>query len=75
MSNKGVIDMENKTCPSYEGGDCDTYPTPYSVKCADVINGCKWKNTNFNEISYEDYIKSEVKNDKRKTGKRTEYRK
>ena len=32
---------ENKLCPSYDCGFCETSPFPYSVKCKDLTN-CAW---------------------------------
>jgi len=37
---------ENKNCPSYDSGFCETYPTPYQMKCKDITS-CIWKNTSF----------------------------
>lgn len=30
------MSKENKKCPSYDGGYCNTAPFPYSVKCCDL---------------------------------------
>lgn len=39
---------ENTTCPSYDCEFCETYPTPYQMKCKDIPN-CIWKDKDFNE--------------------------
>lgn len=40
---------ENKTCPSYDSGFCETAPTIETKKCADLIKTCQWKNYNFSK--------------------------
>lgn len=38
----------NENCPSYDCGFCNTYPTPYSVKCGgDETKKCKWLDYDF----------------------------
>lgn len=40
---------ENTTCPSYDCEYCETYPTPYQMKCKDIPE-CIWKNRDFSII-------------------------
>lgn len=50
----------NKNCPSFDCGDCITFPTPYSVKCGgEQTKNCRWLNFDFINISYEEWRKNE----------------
>lgn len=46
----------NKECPSYDCGECETFPRPYSVKCGseDTIK-CKWLDFDFKTISWKEF--------------------
>ena len=49
---------ENKHCPSYDCGFCETFPTPYSVKCGgEETKNCKWLKFDFTKTTYEQYMK------------------
>lgn len=49
---------ENKHCPSYDCGFCETFPIPYSVKCGgEETKNCKWLNFDFTKTTYEQYMK------------------
>ena len=47
---------ENKTCPSYDCEYCETYPTPYQMKCKDISN-CIWKDRDFDAIEKDEKLK------------------
>lgn len=51
------MSKENKKCPSYDGGYCNTAPFPYSVKCSD-LNDCAWKDTEKFQKRYKEIYKS-----------------
>ena len=54
--------MSNKNCPSYDCGYCNTFPTPYTVKCGDELTkNCKWLNFDFKKISFEQFMKNKDK--------------
>ncbi len=49
---------KNKNCPSYDCGECNTFPAPYSVQCGgEETKNCKWLNFDFINVNYEAYIK------------------
>ena len=48
---------ENKSCPSYDYGICNTYPAMETVKCENVNEKCRWRDFDFTKTSYEEYIK------------------
>ena len=44
----------NKGCPSFDCGVCNTFPTPYDVKCGgEETKNCKWLDFDFYGVSYE----------------------
>lgn len=47
---------ENKKCPSYDNGTCESAPMPYSVKCSDMKD-CVWHNKAKFEESYKRIFK------------------
>lgn len=46
---------ENKKCPSYDNGTCESAPMPYSVKCSDMKD-CVWHNLEKFNKGYEDIL-------------------
>lgn len=52
-------EKENKTCPSYDSGFCETYIAPYQAKCKDIPS-CIWKDTDFKKkIKSDDKCKNQ----------------
>ena len=50
----------NKGCPSFDCGECSTFPAPYSVQCGgEETKNCKWLDFDFYGVSYEEWKKSE----------------
>lgn len=63
---------ENKTCPSYDCEYCETFPTPYSVKCKH-IESCSWKDTDFSEPNaYKKFLMKSENEEKTKKGRKNE---
>lgn len=59
--------MRNENCPSYDCEYCNTYPTPFSVKCGgEETKNCKWLNFDFTKTSYSEYMKQEREKEKKK---------
>ena len=45
---------KNKNCPSYDYGECNTFPAPYAVQCGgEETKNCKWLNFDFIGAKYE----------------------
>jgi hypothetical protein len=61
------VRKRNKNCPSFDCGECNTFPAPYSVECGgEETKNCKWLDFDFINVSYEDYMKqTEVEHGKK----------
>lgn len=47
---------ENKTCPSFDEGDCITYPAVFgSKKCSEVSQNCKLLKVDFEKTNWKDF--------------------
>ena len=47
---------ENKTCPSFDEGECITYPAAFGAKkCSEVSQNCKWLKVDFKKTNWKDF--------------------
>lgn len=54
--------MKNENCPSYDCGDCTTFPTPYSVKCGgEETKNCKWLDFDFTKTGFSEWLEEQKK--------------
>lgn len=43
---------ENFTCPSFDEGECVTYPCVFETYYCKDLPKCKWKNVNFDKTKW-----------------------